>query len=125
MDLTKPQTFNRTYDWALSLSVGEFIPRHLDHVYVENVVKAAREGIVISWGYELGQNMEGVMPKNERTTEEVEEMIEAHGFVLDKQWSDKLKKSTRIKWYKRGLMVFRKRPDFNSSRTGPAGSKEL
>jgi hypothetical protein len=56
MDLSVPQTFNKTYDWVVSLHVGELIPRPLDLVYVENIVKAAKEGLVTSWGYKLNHD---------------------------------------------------------------------
>ena len=105
MDLAKPQTFNRTYDWVISTSVGEFIPKKFEQIYFENIVKPVKEGLVISWRYKL-KNREKA--NDQKSREEVARMITPYGFVLDEVWSFKLRKSTRINWYAKGLMVFRK-----------------
>ena len=103
MDLTIPQTFNKTYDWVISISIGECIPRSLEHIYIENVVKAAKEGLVISWGYKLNPEYKF---SNEKSPEEVTDLITQHGFKLHKDWSLMLRISSAIAWYRRGLLVF-------------------
>jgi hypothetical protein len=105
MDLSRPQTFNRTYDWVMSISVGEFIPKELENVYVQNIVQPAKEGLVISWGYKLNKD---VAFTNEKSNAEVAAMIEPLGFELQEDMSRKLRFSTKIAWYKRGLMVFKR-----------------
>jgi hypothetical protein len=104
MDLTVPQTFNKTYDWVMSISVGEFLPRELDQVYVDNVARAASEGIVISWGYKLSPA--NYWFNNERSPEEVTQMVKARGFKLHKDWSLMLRLSSELMWYRRALLVF-------------------
>jgi hypothetical protein len=51
MHLALPQTFNRTHDWVVSLNLGQFIPKHYEDTFVDNVVKAAGIGVIMHWGH--------------------------------------------------------------------------
>ena len=48
MDLTVLHTLG-VYDWVVSLEVGEHIDRKYEAILLENLVKASRMGIVLSW----------------------------------------------------------------------------
>ena len=48
-DLTLPQYGLPLYDWVMSLEVAEHIPAKYESIYVDNVVRHAREGVVLSW----------------------------------------------------------------------------
>jgi hypothetical protein len=43
---------------------------------------------------------------NERRADEVIDLITSHGFVLHEEWSMMLRLSARIRWYRRGALVF-------------------
>jgi hypothetical protein len=55
MDLTIPQYGLPIYDWIVSLEVAEHIPSQFESVYLDNVFRHAREGIILSWAVP-GQN---------------------------------------------------------------------
>ncbi len=52
----QPQPFSRLlnkYDWIISLEVAEHIPAQFESIYIDNLVKHAKEGIILSWAYYL------------------------------------------------------------------------
>lgn len=49
LDLTAPQYGLAAYDWVISVEVGEHIPAKFQNIYLDNLVRHAREGIVLSW----------------------------------------------------------------------------
>jgi tryptophanyl-tRNA synthetase len=49
MDLTIPQYGIRQYDWIISLEVAEHIPEKYEAVYLDNIFRHAKEGIILSW----------------------------------------------------------------------------
>ena len=49
LDLTLPQYGLPLYDWVMSLEVAEHIPADFQAVYVDNINRHAKEGIVLSW----------------------------------------------------------------------------
>ena len=49
LDLTLPQYGLPLYDWVISLEVAEHIPAESEAIYLDNIVRHAREGVVLSW----------------------------------------------------------------------------
>jgi len=49
LDLTLPQYGLPLYDWVISLEVAEHIPAESEAVFLDNIVRHAREGVVLSW----------------------------------------------------------------------------
>jgi tryptophanyl-tRNA synthetase len=37
------------YDWIISLEVAEHIPEKYEAVYLDNIFRHAKEGIILSW----------------------------------------------------------------------------
>jgi hypothetical protein len=105
MDLAIPQKFGRMYDWVMSISVGENIPKQFEGAYVANIVQPAREGVVISWGYKTNENVTFVNEKHQR---DVVSMITMHGFVLDLDLSAMLRLHSKLPWMRTSLLVFRR-----------------
>lgn len=48
-DLSKPRFLGKTFDWVLSFEVGEHISSQYERIYIENLVRHTREGIIMSW----------------------------------------------------------------------------
>lgn len=42
-------TLGARYDWVLSLEVAEHLPRSMEPVFVFNLDRHAKEGVVLSW----------------------------------------------------------------------------
>ncbi len=49
LDLSEPTWLGRTFDWVMSLEVGEHIPKEQESAYVGNIVRHASRGVVLSW----------------------------------------------------------------------------
>lgn len=56
LDLTLPQYGLPLYDWVVSLEVAEHIPKEYESIYLDNIVRHAKEGVVISWA-KLGKSL--------------------------------------------------------------------
>ncbi len=108
MDLALHQTFNRTYDWVVSLNVGQFIPKQYEDTFVDNVVKAAGVGVIMHWGH-WRDNQHIPNPKDGMS---VLEMFSKHGFTLDDDASDYLVSKSTFTWLFAfdGLFVLWKNP---------------
>ena len=48
-DLTKPRYLGKMFDWVTCFEVGEHIPVRFERIFLENLIRHAREGIIISW----------------------------------------------------------------------------
>ncbi len=49
LDLSEPTWLGRTFDWVMSLEVGEHIPKEQESAYIGNIVRHAFRGVVMSW----------------------------------------------------------------------------
>ncbi len=57
-DFTQDATILGKHDWVLSLEVGEHIPPEYEDIFINNLHKLNREGIILSWAIE-GQGGDG------------------------------------------------------------------
>lgn len=102
LDLSIPVTLPR-FDWVLSLEVGEHIPRHNEGVFIRNLYKHCRSGIVLSWAVP-DQGGEGHF--NERSNSYVKQLFSTLGFYNDLENERILRNAASLKWFKDTLMVF-------------------
>merc|ERR1719273_2352837 len=49
LDLSVPQYGLPVYDWAISLEVAEHIPAKYEKIFLSNLVRHAKTGIIMSW----------------------------------------------------------------------------
>lgn len=94
------------FDFVLSLEVGEHIPATYEQNFVDNLVKAAKKFICLSWGVE-GQG--GLGHVNCRNNDYVIRELSKRGFVYDSDRSDKLRSVSTFPWFKNTVMVFEKK----------------
>ena len=106
LDLTLPQYWLDTYDWVMCLEVLEHLPASHEHIAVDNIVRAARTGIVLSWAVP-GQL--GFHHINLRSHEYVTNLTKYKGFDVDLEATDKLKNATGLIWLRNNLFVVRRR----------------
>jgi hypothetical protein len=105
-DLTKP--LKAEGSWVLSFEVGEHIPKQFQDMYVENLIKNAQEGLVLSWAV-VRQGGHGHV--NERTNNDVIAQIESLGFQYDEESSQLLRNEVRdhgSKHLRNTTMLFRR-----------------
>ena len=108
MDLTIAQYGIPLYDWIVSLEVAEHIPQQYESVYLDNIFRHAREGIIFSWAVP-GQG--GMSHINNKPTSYVVNLMRNNGFVKDEELSILLRKSTSLWWLQQNTNVY-KRVDF-------------
>ncbi|XP_063615728.1 uncharacterized protein LOC134788861 [Penaeus indicus] len=102
-DISQPVHFGRKYDWVLSLEVGEHIPKKFETNYVDNLVRHACKGIVVSWAV-IGQA--GHHHINNQPMAYVQDLFESRGLLVDEEAQEKLREHSQLKHYKH-VFVFR------------------
>ncbi|CAG0923025.1 unnamed protein product, partial [Notodromas monacha] len=103
MDLSKPGYIGQRFDWVMSMEVGEHIPREYEENYIGNLIRHAKEGIVLSWAIE-GQS--GRRHVNLRNNDVIIAIMEAHGFLPHPEIWHQLRANAFLGWFKNTIMVF-------------------
>ena len=93
------------YDWIVSVEVAEHIPKIYEHIFVDNLVRHAKDGIVLSWAT-IGQD--GLSHVNEKNFLDVKEIMRSKGFEHDETNSNLLKKASSLSWLRNNINVFNK-----------------
>nr|XP_045604921.1 uncharacterized protein LOC123762454 [Procambarus clarkii] len=105
VDLASPVNLGGPFEWVMSLEVGEHIPESGERNFLDNLVKHACVGVVLSWAVP-GQN--GHSHVNCRTNDYVKTEMAARGLEWDKEASMKLRENVdQLTYFKNTLMVFR------------------
>lgn len=106
MDLTIPQFGRKQYDWVMSLEVAEHIPHKFENIYLDNIFRHAREGILLSWAVP-GQG--GLDHINNRPLDYVINIMDKNGFYIDRAASKQLQDSAELPWIKSNLNVYKRK----------------
>ena len=106
LDLTEPFDLGKQFDWVLSLEVAEHIPLKYEKIYLDNLVRHAKEGIIMSWALK-GQT--GAGHCNTQDNDYVREKMAAYGFETDEVAEKMLRRSCDVHWFRATLMVFRRK----------------
>lgn len=94
------------YDWVISLEVGEHIPYKYETNFIENVVRHAKNGVILSWAV---KGQAGYGHVNCRNNPYIKSKMESYGFVNDEKAENKLRKKAFYPWFHNTVMVFRKK----------------
>lgn len=70
------------FDWGLCIEVAEHIPMEFEQIFMDNLKKLVKKGVIISWAYP-GQGGQGHV--NEKSGENVRVLFEKNGFLLKKE----------------------------------------
>ena len=105
LDLALPQYGIPLYDWILSLEVAEHIPQQYEHVFVDNIIRHAREGVVLSWCYPSNTGYGHVNGKHFKY---VKELMESLGFRHDEEESKNVQHAAKFNWLKTNTNVYRR-----------------
>ncbi|XP_046567510.1 uncharacterized protein LOC124275871 [Haliotis rubra] len=79
-DLTVPLYGLPLYDWIISLEVAEHIPAKYEDVFIDNIVRHAKKGIVLSWAI---PGQVGLQHINNRPLAYVQKLLSSKGFDTD------------------------------------------
>jgi len=105
LDLAVPQLWLPRYDWVVCLEVVEHIPAEFESIVLDNVIRPATVGVVLSWAV---PSQPGAMHVNPRPFEYVEEVMRRRGLTLDGGASEQLRNGSDLAWFKRNIAVYRK-----------------
>ncbi|RNA36869.1 SAM dependent methyltransferase [Brachionus plicatilis] len=111
LDLTVPVYHLLPFDWIISLEVAEHIPKEYEDTYIDNLVRHAREGIIISWATP-GQG--GLSHLNEKDFEEVKSKLFQKGFQHLPQDSQRVREKSFLPWIQNNLNIFKRFSKFDS-----------
>ena len=103
LDLSAPQYGLKAYGWIVCIEVAEHIPREYEAIFLSNLVRHARIGIVLSWAR---PHQAGLSHVNNRPIEYVSEKMRVSGFTLDPQATQLLRTASTYDHLKRNVNVF-------------------
>ena len=105
MDLTTPHWIGKTFTWVMSLEVGEHIPEEAEVIFIDNIVRHATEGVVLSWAV-AGQG--GHHHVNEQPNDHIIEKMQDRGFVKSDSWTQRLRAAAELDWFRGSLVVYKR-----------------
>lgn len=105
LDLSVPVYHLSKYDWIMSLEVAEHIPQEYESIFIDNLVRHAKEGIILSWS-RPGQMRHSHV--NNRDLEYVKNQMKKRGFSHNKEESNRLKIKAKFEWLKNNINVYKK-----------------
>jgi len=103
-DFAVPQDVGQ-FDLVLSLEVGEHIPQKYERVFLDNICRAARKYVCLSWAI-IGQGGTGHV--NCRDNWYVIQEMRKREFEFEPVMSQKLRDHSTFSWFKNTLMCYTK-----------------
>ncbi|KAH9489548.1 hypothetical protein Btru_038386 [Bulinus truncatus] len=103
LDLTAPQFGLPIFDWAISLEVAEHIPAKYEDIYLDNLVRHAREGIILSWAVP-GQG--GLSHVNNKALTDVIQVMSKRGFNINITAGEPMRKASQYVWLQNNVHVY-------------------
>jgi hypothetical protein len=107
-------------DWVLALEIAEHIPKKYEHIFVDNIHRHNKKGVIISWALK-GQG--GYGHHNEQDNDYVKDLFSGLGYTNDLNTEGRLRDACLLipsnnhqtggkrlipSWFKETTMVFRK-----------------
>ena len=106
MDASKPVQLNKSFDWVISLEVGEHIDKQFESIFLDNLVSYCTKGIILSWATP-GQN--GHHHVNTRSNDYIISQMRERNIEFDEKQTKLFRKAVTKDYYLvKSLMVFRK-----------------
>ncbi len=106
LDLSVPQFGLPLYDYVMSLEVGEHIPAKFESTFLDNLVRYAKIGIILSWAVP-GQG--GYAHVNNRPLTYVVAQMDQRGFSRNESLSVQMQKVSTYDWLRRKVNYYYRR----------------
>lgn len=103
LDLSVPQYGLKAYDWVFSLEVAEHIEAEFEEIFVSNLVRHAKIGLVLSWAI---PGQPGFQHVNGRHFTYVARTLAHLCFKHDWQLTDKIQRAATLPWLKANTNVY-------------------
>ena len=104
LDLSRAVDLDHQFDWVMSLEVGEHLPKIYETIFIENLVRHTKNGLILSWAIK-GQGGTGHF--NEQNNDYVKEIFAKLGWINDIEAENQLREQAAVHWFKNTVMVFR------------------
>ena len=117
MDFSEPQDIGK-FDLVLSLEVGEHIPKEYEDVYLDNLVRASKSLIVMSWAI---PGQEGAGHVNCQDNAYIIKQMRHREWELDVEETRYLRGMSTVPWFANTLMVFHAIETINMSQELSSG----
>ena len=107
LDLSEPFDLGKTFDWVLSLEVGEHIPHQYETIFIENLMRHADKGIILSWAL---KSQPGNGHFNCQDNDYIKSIFARYGYMNDVAAENYLREQSDdyFPWFKNSIMVFRR-----------------
>lgn len=105
LNLAEPINIKCNYDFIISIEVAEHIPKEYETIYLNNLIKCAKESIIITWAT-IGQT--GHFHINNKAKEDVIKLFESKGLKYNEKSTNKIAYGTSYLYLKRNIMVYDK-----------------
>lgn len=105
LDLTAPQFGMPAFDWVVSIEVGEHIPAKFEDIFLDNLARHAKEGIILSWAVPGQGGLSHV--NNKALTDVVNQMKKRH-FSFNSDHGKPLRDASSFYWLKQNIHVYRR-----------------
>ena len=103
-DLSMPVDLGQKFDWVMSLETGEHLPKQCERIFIENLTKHVKDGLILSWAVK-GQG--GIGHFNEQNNDYIKSRFADLGWVNDLEAENSLREQSAVHWFKNTVMVFR------------------
>ncbi|MBS0626744.1 MAG: methyltransferase domain-containing protein [Verrucomicrobia bacterium] len=103
-DLSVPLDLQKKFDWVISLETGEHLPKQYEEIFLENLIRHLKCGLILSWAVE-GQGGTGHF--NEQNNDYIKNIFSDLGWENDIEVEEHLRKQSDVSWFKNTVMVFR------------------
>lgn len=90
----------------MTLEVGEHIPKDFEQIFIDNVCRNTNSKVLMSWAT-VGQSGDGHV--NCQNNNYIIEEMNSRGFNYDKEATLELRKTAKLYWFRKTLMIFSKR----------------
>lgn len=104
-DLSIPFDLGKQFDWVMSLEVGEHLPKIYEQIFIENLIRHCRKGIILSWAV---KEQGGLGHVNTQDNDYIKAIFESYGFINDYVAENRMRTFCILPWFKKSIMVFRK-----------------
>jgi hypothetical protein len=110
LDLSIPVFGLRLYDWVMSLEVGEHLPKKYEQTFLDNIVRHAKNGVVLSWAV---PNQNGHGHINCQSLKYIVQQMNDRGFYHDQDYSVKLQNASHVVWLKQNTNVYKRKAGYD------------
>lgn len=104
INLAEPIKIKCNYDYVISIEVAEHIAKEYEDIYINNLIKCAKEGIVITWAG-IGQG--GHFHVNNKAREDVIKIFKKKGLEYDKEKTNQIANGTELDYLKNNILFFK------------------